>query len=104
MDNIKLLLGKRIKELRKELKYSQEQLAEFIGIEPNNLSRIENGKNYPSPENLSKIATALNVTPDKLFCFNHHKNYDEIKKILINALDDESFGRMMYKFYNLIKQ
>lgn len=104
MDNIKLLLGKRIKELRKELRYSQEQLAELIGIEPNNLSRIENGKNYPTPENLSKIASALNVTPDILFSFNHHKNYDEIKKILISILEDEKIGRLLYKFYISLKQ
>lgn len=104
MDDIKILLGKRIKELRKNLNFSQEQLAELIGIEPNNLSRIENGKNYPTAENLSKIANALSVSPEKLFAFNHHKNYEEIKKELIESLNDEKFGRMLYKFFNLIKQ
>lgn len=104
MDDIKKLLGKRIKELRKEKSLSQETLAEQIGIEPNNLSRIENGKNYPSAETISKIAKALNLEIHKLYCFNHHKEYKEIKKELIRSLDDENFGRQLYKYYALIKE
>ena len=77
MENIKSLLGKRIKELRRERNLSQEKLAENIGIDPNNLSRIENGKNYPSAETIVKIA---------------------------NSLNDEKFGRQLYKFYMLIKE
>ena len=33
MDNIKELLGKKIRELRKAKKYTQEQLAEKVDIE-----------------------------------------------------------------------
>ena len=101
--DVKLLLGKRIRELRKERNISQEALAEVIGIEANNLSRIENGKNYPSPDNINKIANALNISIDKLFVFYHHKNYSEIKREIILALEDENFGRALYKYYNLVK-
>ncbi|MBQ8458527.1 helix-turn-helix transcriptional regulator [bacterium] len=104
MDNIKILLGKRIQELRKGKKLSQEALAEKIGIEPNNLSRIENGKNYPTPENLAKIAKELNVSVDKLYLFEHHQNYSQLKEEIVKALDDEQFGRLLYKFYRLIKE
>ncbi|MBO6087151.1 helix-turn-helix transcriptional regulator [bacterium] len=102
--DIKELLGKRIKELRKEKCLTQEQLAEIIGIEPNNLSRIEKGRNYPTPENLSKIAKALNVSVDKLFFFEHHKDYASIKNELSSALNNEDFGRKLYKFYRLIQE
>ena len=102
--DIKELLGKRIKELRKEKGLTQEQLAETVGIEPNNLSRIEKGRNYPTPENLLKIANALNVSVDKLYIFEHHKQYAKIKEELTNAIDDENFGRMLYKFYRLIRE
>ena len=56
MIEVKKLLGKRIAEIRKSKKMQQEDLAEIIGIEPNNLSKIETGKNYPNPENLAKMA------------------------------------------------
>ena len=104
MLDVKKLLGKRIQEIRKEKCISQEALAELIGIEPNNLSRIENGRSYPSPENLAKIADALNVSVDKLYFFCHHKNFDDIKIEITNALNDEKFARMLYKFYTLIKE
>lgn len=47
MDN-KKLLGKRIRELRKNRGIKQEQLAEMVGLEPTSISNIENGYNYPS--------------------------------------------------------
>ncbi len=102
--DVKKMLGRRIQELRKERKISQEKLAEVVGIEANNLSRIENGKNYPSPENIAKIASALDVSIDKLYFFSHHKDYSEIKSEITNAIKDEAFGRMLYKFYRLIKE
>jgi|GEM_PF-3183189 len=37
-------LGARIRTLRKELNWSQEQLAKFIGIPQSTISNIENGK------------------------------------------------------------
>ena len=44
MDNIKTLLGKRIKELRQKRRYTQEKLAEMANIEIPSLSNIENGE------------------------------------------------------------
>ena len=90
MSDIKVCLGKRIKEIRKQRGFSQEFLAEKVGIEPNNLSRIENGRNYPMPGTLEAIASALDVSIDVLFAFNHHKEYSLIKEELIKAIDDES--------------
>ena len=38
MENLKVLLGKRIREFRKAKNYTQEELAEKIGIGTNNIS------------------------------------------------------------------
>ncbi len=104
MIEVKKQLGKRISELRKAQKMPQEKLAEIIGIEPNNVSKIETGKNYPSSENLAKIASALNVEIQQLFFFNHHKTYKEIKNELTKVInDDEKTARLIYKFYSTIK-
>ena len=50
----KQLLGMRIKEFREKRKFTQDKLAEIVGIDPKHLSRIENGRNYPSFETLEK--------------------------------------------------
>ena len=63
-------LGQRIQKLRKDKKITQEQLAEMVGIDPKNISRIEKGNNYPTAENLTSIAKALHVDIYELFVFN----------------------------------
>lgn len=71
MTDRKVLLGARIKELRKRTDLSQEKFAEKIGIDGKYLSRIEVGKRYPSLETLEHIADALQVEMKVLFDFKH---------------------------------
>ena len=54
-------VGRRIKELREAQNVKQFELAEFLGIEPTNLSKIENGVYLPREDKLRKIALKLNV-------------------------------------------
>lgn len=79
MDDIKKLIGKRIKYLRQEMNISQEQLAELINIDQRNLSHIECGHTFPS-KCLIDIADALKVKLPELFDFEHLK-YDDTQKI-----------------------
>lgn len=79
-------LGKKIQKLRKEKKITQEHLAELVGIDPKNISKIENGNNYPTAENLTSIAKALQVDIYELFVFNEVP-IEQMKKEIINALD-----------------
>ncbi len=98
---IKKLLGKRIKELRKERNYTQDVLAEKANIEPASLSNIENGKNYPTAETLEKIAFALEVEVYQLYIFDHLKelsNSEMIKYINQFLTKNESLVSKIYFF------
>jgi len=68
--NIRLKLGKRIKELRKKSGYTQEKLAETAGIDYKYLQRI-GGKTPPALkiDTVGKLAKALRVNPAKLLDF-----------------------------------
>lgn len=102
--NIKKLLGKRIQEIRKSKRMTQEQLSELIGIEPASLSNIENGKYYPTAENLDKILSVLNVKPGELFEFEHHATQDELLDEMYTAMkSNKELTILMYKFYNSVK-
>ena len=57
-------IGKRIKELREEKKMDAKKLATFVGIDPSNLSKIEQGKHSVGFDILSKIASALGYKID----------------------------------------
>jgi transcriptional regulator with XRE-family HTH domain len=67
----KELLGARIKEVRKLRQLSQEKLAEKVGVEPKQISRIEGGKSSPSMDTLEAIARELRVEMRELFDFQH---------------------------------
>lgn len=62
MDNTDI--GKRIKELRKQLGITQLDISEKCGISSGNLSNIENGRVLPSANALVDLSNILNCTTD----------------------------------------
>lgn len=104
MDN-KKLLGKRIKELRKNTGYTQEELAELIDIETSSLSGIESGRHFPSMPTIEKIANTLNVELRELFDFNHLQSTDKMKAAIVNNIDklDEKALSVIYKLFEFLK-
>ena len=54
-------VGKRIADARKQAGFTQERLAEALGLEPVSLSRIETGDRSPSLSTLALIAVELHV-------------------------------------------
>lgn len=57
-------IGNRIVELRKEKKMDAKELAQRVGIDPGNLSRIEKGHFSVGIDILNKIASVLNMKLD----------------------------------------
>ncbi|MBR1424080.1 helix-turn-helix transcriptional regulator [bacterium] len=76
--DIKKTLGKRIQNYRKLKKITQDKLAEIVGIDTISLSKIETGKNYPTAENLSKIANILDVNIYELFIEEKIKDNEDL--------------------------
>jgi len=60
-------LGLRIKQLRGELKMTQEDLAFKVGVDRSYMGFLERGEKNPTLKNIVKIADALNVTLSELF-------------------------------------
>lgn len=93
MNDIKKLLGKRVKELRKHQNITQEKLAELAGVDWRSISHIECGDTFPT-QNLLKVAKALKVTLPELFDFEHLKvDREYMEKYIsqnIKELSDEN--------------
>lgn len=60
--NMNALLGGRIKALRMAKNYTQEQVADQLGISRQKYARIEKGLNSITLDLLTKIAAMLDVT------------------------------------------
>jgi transcriptional regulator with XRE-family HTH domain len=65
--DIKLKVGQRIKELRKELKLSQEKLAYEAEVDRTYVTDVENGRRNVSLEILERLIGALKVTVAEFF-------------------------------------
>ena len=67
MDDVRLKIGQRIKELREEADMSQKDLAYAADLDRSYIASIENGQRNVSIVNIEKIANALRVTLKEFF-------------------------------------
>ena len=69
MSDLRKQFGKRLKTLRLQAGYTQEKLAEEVGISVDFLSLMERGINAPSFDNIEKLANSLGISIQELFEF-----------------------------------
>lgn len=60
-------IGKKLKELRKDMGFTQEELAAKLGISRVNYTRYETNKVRPDYETLVLLADFFDVSLDELF-------------------------------------
>lgn len=61
-----MTIGERIKKLRLEKGYEQQDICDFLNIEQSTLSNYENDRRTPKPDMLAKMADFFGVTTDYL--------------------------------------
>ncbi len=105
MTENKKLLGKRIKQIRKNCGYTQENLSELIGIETGSLSGIESGRYFPSMTTLERMSNVLNVEMKAFFDYEFAISVEDMKKVIINNIDKISDSQIpyIYKFFDGLK-
>jgi transcriptional regulator with XRE-family HTH domain len=59
-------IGRTIRELRKELGFSQEELAHRSSIDRSHMGKIERGERNVSVVNVIRISKALHCAPSEL--------------------------------------
>jgi len=100
--NFKKKFGARVRHYRKLNHLSQEQLAELIGMSPNTISYIENGKNNVSFAKLGILANVLNIQVHQLFFETDCNENQQTKEKIIELLDIAN-EKQLGIFLNLIK-
>ena len=115
-------IGERIRKIRKEKRYTQEELAEKLSIGDRiKISRIENGKQSMTANELIKFCSLLNISLDALindemlksedflvlanrYLINDNIQVEEkrqvIKKIYIELANNEINAISMYNDLN----
>lgn len=73
-ENLNKYIGNRIKEYRKKLGITQEDLGNKLGVKNNTVSAYERGTISPDSDTLFAIASALGVSVDDFFPKNNNNN------------------------------
>jgi len=86
-------IGQRIKQKRKELKMSADELGVLLGKDRSTIYRYENGEIENLPlDVLEPIAAALQTTPQQLLNWEEEqKNNDAIADIVVKLRTDDEF-------------
>lgn len=61
MEFLKSHFGQKLKDARVKKGLKQKDLADLFNIDPSNISRWENGKDFPEDERLPKLCEALGI-------------------------------------------
>ena len=87
-----VIIGKAIAFRRREAGMTQESLADILGIAPDTLSRMENGRFAPKMGRLRDIAAALRCSVADLFRETDGKTLDRASTIaeILKPLPDEA--------------
>ena len=95
-------LGERIALKRKEKRFTQEKLAESIGVSLQTISNIECGRKAARPETIAKICFSLDVTADYILL--GQKSENDMKGIIktISLLPDNEY-RVVTDIISLIQ-
>ena len=95
-----MYLGEKIKTLRKEKKLTQEQLAEYLHISSQAVSKWETGASAPDVDTLPKLAVFFGISLDELFDFDHRRVEEEVQKLIIQSLplrEDPAKAEVFYR-------
>ena len=74
----------------------------MIGIDPKNVSKIEIGSNYPSPETLMSIAKALEVEIYELFVFKQELSPAEMRAEITKAIENDKTAFYLYQMLKVM--
>jgi len=79
------LFGQELWKLRKEARYTQDQLAKLAEISPSYISQLENGKKDPTDRVITKLSDALNIEENRLLI--------KVGKLKMNLAGTLAIGR-----------
>lgn len=62
-------ISANLSKIRKEQRYTQREVAELAGLNPNYYAKVERGNGMPSLKTIHKLAKALKVTASDIVGF-----------------------------------
>jgi transcriptional regulator with XRE-family HTH domain len=69
--SLKDIFSRKLRENRRKCGYTQEKLAELVGISTHYLAMLETARNFPTSDTLERLSDALDIPVYELFLIDH---------------------------------
>jgi len=86
LDRLDMSFPQRVVTLRKQKSWTQQQLAEQVGVRVLQIRRYESGASQPTLDAIRRLALALGVTTDELIFDQDERGPDEDLRLQFEAL------------------
>lgn len=103
MKKATLQVGARLRELRKSINVSQEQLALKANLTTSYIGMLERGLKSPTVDTLEKLAYALEVDIDELFRFSSKRYENSVLRRLAEKMELRSTDEKDLLYEVLVK-
>lgn len=101
--SLKQAFAERLRYLRKARGFTQEELAELVGVAPRHISFIETARSFPSCELMERLCQTLNISYSALFDFENDFSREELIKRISELINRADIRRLKY-FYKMISE
>ena len=94
-------IGEQIKNYRKTVGLTQEQVANYLGVSTPAVNKWEKGNTYPDISLLPALARLLKIDMNELFSFREELTEKEIG-LFVNELSEVSLDSFTYKIATVL--
>jgi len=95
MTHVQEVFIQNLRILRNKAGFTQLEFSEKIGLSPNYLNAVENGKNFPSVDVIQRIIDVLEIMPYQLFLERQNfqssgnmQKLSELKQKILKLFED----------------
>lgn len=98
-----IIIGERIKELRKKSRYTQTELANLLGVTKSTIAAYENGSRLPSYDVLVKMARVFKISIDSLL-LNRSDSVIEVSGLNVEQIEIIEKLVVSFREHNLMQR
>ena len=101
------MIGEKVKEKRKELRMTQEELGKVLNVKKSQVSYIENNKSDPTLEGFCTLCKLFNVSVDWLLFDKEDESLRDDEKEMLkiyNGLNDKNKQRLIGRAESILEE
>jgi len=86
---IKDIFSRKLRENRRKCGFTQEKLAEIVGISTHYLAMLETARNFPTSDTLERLSSALDIPVYELFLIDHspREELEQLRQDIMNEIN-----------------